>query len=234
MNLLDIKKCAYYFKKEYLEKFYTVTTFSGTSFILVAEKINFPHLMGISNNTYKSNGYKTAKKLYKDILKGVLISTAIVPNNIAITSKMYRKVLNFNESTDIIWHNAGPLAVNYNAALSTTHLQNVDILLIDLKKGYMMGWVDNTDVPISSEIKLKKYCISSWIDESGGTDRQKQKYMPSQDIDSLKSVLAFNSKSELVKEKKYKYTKNQKIDILKAIEANSSNLKIDNRNAGII
>ena len=231
MNITDIRKCANYFKSEYLEKFYIVTTFSGNSFILIGEKGNFPHLMGISHNTYKSNGYKNPSKLYSDIINGITITTAIIPNNIVPNSYMYNKAINFEKSTDIIWHNNGPLAINYNSSLSSTRLDNVDILLMDLTIGYMMGWVDNKDVQISSEIKLKKYCISSWIDESNGNDTRKQKYMPLQDIDLIKSVLAFNNKSELIKEKKYRYTRNQKIHILKAIEINRSNLKVDNRNA---
>jgi hypothetical protein len=231
MNILDIRKCANFFRVEYLEKFYIVTTYGGNSFILIGEKSNFPHLMGISKNTYKSNGYKNPAKLYTDIINDIAITKAIIPNNIAPNSYIYNKAINFDKSTDIFWHNEGPLAVNYNSSLSSTRLDNVDILLMDLKIGYMMGWVQNKDVQISSVIKLKKYCISSWIDESNGKDAKKQKYMPSQDIDIIKSVLAFNYKSELVREKKYTYEKNQKIDILKAIESNGSNLVIDNRNA---
>lgn len=231
MNIVDIQKCAKYFKNEYLEKFYIVTTFNGNSFILVAEKANFPHLMGIKNNTYKSNGYNKPAKLYTDILDGLQISTAIIPNNIVVNSKMYNKAINFNKSTDIIWRNNGPLAINYNSLLNPpSFLDNVDILLVNITSGYMMGWVDNKDVPISSEIKLKKYCICTWIDESSGDDKKKQKYMKLQDVDLIKSVLAFNSKSNLIKEKKYKYSRSQKIDILKAIAENKSNLWIDKRN----
>ena len=80
MNIVDIQKCAKYYKNEYLEKFYIVTTFNGNSFILVAEKSNFPHLMGIKNMIYKSNGYRNPAKLYTDILNGITIPTAITNN----------------------------------------------------------------------------------------------------------------------------------------------------------
>lgn len=230
MDKIDIKRCAEFFTKHYLEIFYIITTYNGNSFILVGEKANFPHLMGIEKNKYKSNGYSKPAKLYSDILNGQAISRAIIPNNIATNSKMYKKVLNFCKSTDIIWHNEGPLAINYNEAVSKTNLSSVSILLVDLNSGYMMGWIDNKDVIISQEIKLKKYCIASWIDESTGNQAQKEKYMPSQDIDLIKSVLAFDKNSELIKEKKYTYNRSQKINILKCIERNGSNLLVDTTN----
>ena len=68
---------------------------------LIGEKENFPHLMGISKSTYRSNGYRSPNTLYRDIIRGHAISTRIIPNNISSTSKMYRKVENFEHSTDI-------------------------------------------------------------------------------------------------------------------------------------
>lgn len=56
MNILNIQECADFFRKSYLKTFYLVTTYNGKSFILVGEKGNFPHLMGIQKNTYRSNG----------------------------------------------------------------------------------------------------------------------------------------------------------------------------------
>lgn len=230
MDINDIRVCAKYFEKTYLKTFYIVTTFNGKSFILIGEKNNFPHLMGINKNVYKSNGYRNPSKLYSDIIGNEEINRRIIPNNISSTSKMYKKASNFCNSDEIFWKNSGPLAINYNENLSTTKLSNVSIILVDIKSGYMIGWVDNADLQINAEIKLKKYCISSWIDESDGTDDQKVKYMPKQDVELIKSVLAFNENSQLIRQKTYKYNKAKKIEILKAIESQKSNLLLDKRN----
>lgn len=230
MNISDIQRCADFYKLNYLETFYIVTTFSGSGFILVAEKFNFPHLMGIEKNKYRSNGYKKPQKLYEDIINRASVSTRIIPNNIAPGSKMYKKVINFMSSTDIFWYNTGPLAINYNASLSSSLLNNVSIILVDIHSGYMTGWLENTDIKINSESTLKKYCICTWIDESTGTEQQKEKYMPLQNIDIIKSVLAFDKDSKLIKQKTYSYTRAQKKEILLSIERNNSNLLVDSVN----
>lgn len=52
MNISDIQRCADFFQEHYLKTFYLVITYDGKSFILIGEKTNFPHLMGIQNRTY--------------------------------------------------------------------------------------------------------------------------------------------------------------------------------------
>ena len=47
MNISDIQRCADFFQEHYLKTFYLVITYDGKSFILIGEKTNFPHLMGI-------------------------------------------------------------------------------------------------------------------------------------------------------------------------------------------
>lgn len=230
MNINDIQQCAHYYQKNYLETFYIVSTYNGKSFILIGEKQNFPHLVGIAKPVYRSNGYRTPYALYRDIMAGKSISTKIIPNKIAITSKMYKKVLNFTQSTDVFWNNKGPLAVNYNETLSSTKLSNVDILLSDFESGYMLGWKCNTSIPINAEICLKKYCISTWIDESAGKQQQKVKYAPNQDIDIIRYVFAFDKDSDLIKQKEYRYSVEEKKEILKIIEKNNSNLLVDSNN----
>lgn len=69
MNITDIRACAGFYQKNYLETFYLVVTYYGKSFILIGEKSNFPHLMGIQQNTYRSNGYNSPKILFRDILQ---------------------------------------------------------------------------------------------------------------------------------------------------------------------
>lgn len=61
---------------------------------------------------------------------------------------MYKKALNFNKSTDIFWKNTGPLTINYIPTLSSTKLNNVDVLLTDINTGYMLGWVSNNKIPV--------------------------------------------------------------------------------------
>lgn len=231
MNITDIQACADFFQDNYLNTYYFVITYNGNSFILIGEKANFPHLMGIQKNTYRSNGYNKPQYLFNDIIARNSISTAIVPNNIATTSKMYKKVQNFMKSTDIFWKNSGPLTINYNSALSRTRLDNVDVLLTDINTGYMLGWVSNNRIAVNANINMEKYCISTWIDESNGTQRGKEKYMPEQDVELIRFVFALDKNSKLIKKKEYTYDRAQKKSILESCARNNSNLLIDTINA---
>ena len=228
MNITDIRNCAEYFKQTYLEKYYILTTYSGKCFILVGSKNNFAHLMGIKKQTYISNGYSTANKLFNDIISGATITPRIIPNRISQTSKMYKKCLNFCRSDSLFWTNMGPISINYDPANSSNHLDHVSILISDTQTGYTMGWVDDSDIVINSESKLKKYCIATWIDESGNSTTQKEKYMPNQNIDLLKSILALDKNSILIREKTYTYSYAQRKDLLLSIERNNCNLLVDN------
>mgnify|MGYP007030248758 CR=1 FL=1 len=66
MNIKDIQKCADFFLENYLKTFYLVITYNSKSFILVGEKGNFPHLMGIPRHTYRSNGYNKPHFLFNE------------------------------------------------------------------------------------------------------------------------------------------------------------------------
>ena len=68
MNITDIQQCADFYQTNFIETFYFIITYSGKSFILIGEKENFPHLMGIRKNVYRSNGYRNPRTLYNDIL----------------------------------------------------------------------------------------------------------------------------------------------------------------------
>ncbi len=231
MNITHIQTCADFFQKNYLKTFYFVITYNGNSFILIGEKANFPHLMGIQNSTYRSNGYNRPQSLFNDIIGRNPVSTAIIPNNIAPTSKMYKKAQNFMKSTDIFWKNSGPLTINYNPTLSSTKLNNVDVLLTDINTGYMLGWVSNNRIAINANINMEKYCICTWIDESNGTQQGKEKYMPGQDVELIRFVFALDENSKLIKKKEYTYDRTQKKSILESCVRNSSNLLIDTMNA---
>jgi len=54
--------------------------------------------------------------------------------------------------------------------------------------------------------------------------------MPSQSIEIIKNVLAFDKNSKLVNQKTYSYSSDQKREILLSIERNGSNLMLDNKN----
>lgn len=231
MNITDIQLCADFFQENYLRTFYLVITYNGSSFILIGEKANFPHLMGIQNNTYRSNGYNRPQQLFHDIIGRNPISRAIIPNHIATTSKMYKKALNFTKSTDIFWKNSGPITINYNPVLSNTKLNNVDVLLTDINTGYMLGWVSNNKISVNANINMEKYCICTWIDESSGTQQGKEKYMPGQDVELIRFVFALDENSKLIRKKEYSYDHLQKKGILKSCARNSSNLLVDTMNA---
>lgn len=230
MNAMNIQENAQFYQENFLEKFYLLTTYFGRSFILIGERENFPHLMGIGKNIYRSNGYRNPRTLFKDILSGKNISDRIIPNSISVTSKMYKKAVHFKDSINILWNNDGPLTINYNSSLSSSKLNNVDVMLTDIKKGYMLGWTKNADIPVNAEIKLSKYCISTWIDESNGERKGKEKYLPEQNVELIRNVFAFNNFSELIRQKEYKYSYEEKKDILQTIERNEANLLLDHKN----
>lgn len=230
MNIIDIQKCANYYKKQFVEQFYIITTYSDSSFILVAEKTNFPHLMGIPQKIYRSNGYAKAHWLYEDILAGKSIKEKIIPKNIAPKSKIYNKVLHFCDSTDIIWNNKCPLIVNYDPTKSSSKLDNVDKLLLDIDSGFMLGCLANKLITVTSDISLSRYCISSWIDEKGNATKNKEKYMPNQDVELVHTVIACNAVSDFVWQREYKNQKDVKEHILRAISRNNANLLINKRN----
>ena len=230
MNITDIRQCAEYYRDNYLKTIYIIITYAGKSFILIGEKKNFAHLMGIQQNIYRSNGYSNANALFNDIINHNPINTSIIPTTISTTSKMYKKILNFQNSTDIFWKNLGPITINYNPSLSNSRLSNVDVLLTDISSGYMLGWVSNAKMPVNAYINLEKHCVCSWIDESSGAVQQKEKYMPGQDVELIRYVFALDENSHLLKKKEYTYNHNEKLIIMDSCERNNCNLLIDNMN----
>lgn len=193
MNITEIQQCADFFRHNYLQTFYLLITYNGKSFILIGEKSNFPHLMGIPKNTYKSHGYNNPRTLFNDI---------------------------FNRNS-----------IHYQPIFSKTKLNNVDVLLTDIMAGYMLGWVFHTRIPVNKDINIEKYCICTWIDESGGTVQGKEKYMPGQDVELIRYIFSFDSNSKLKSKKEYSYDYEQKKSILYSCERNNSNLLIDHINS---
>lgn len=207
MNIIDIQACADFFQENYLKTFYLVITYNGNSFMLIGEKSNFPHLMGIQSNTYKSHGYNRPQYLFNDIIDRNPVST------------------------DIFWKNSGPLTINFNPALSSTRLKNVDVLLTDINTGYILGWVSNNKIAVNANINMEKYCICTWIDESSGNQQGKEKYMPGQDVELIRFVFALDENSKLIRKKEYTYDRAQKKSILNSCARNNSNLLVDTMNA---
>lgn len=226
MDIRDIQYCAGYYQSNYLETFYMVSTYNERSFLLVGEKENFPHLMGIAKSLYNANGYRSSKTLYTDILAHKQVSPNIIPIKISSTSKMYKKAINFLHSMNVFWKNQGPLAINYDIS-RVNRIFNADLLISDIKSGYMLGWAINSNVPINAEIKLRKYCACSWIDESNGSTQGKEKYLLSQDVELIRHIFAFDKQSNLIKHKEYKYDSHLKKDILLALKRNNANLIVN-------
>lgn len=57
---------------------------------------------------------------------------------------------------------------------------------------YMLGWVSNNKIAVNANINIEKYCICTWIDESAGTQQQKEKYMPGQNVELIRFVFALD------------------------------------------
>ena len=131
----------------------------------------------------------------------------------------------------IFWKNSGPLTINYNPTLSSTKLNNVDVLLTDINTGYMLGWVSNNKIAVNANINMEKYCICTWIDESAGTQQSKEKYMPGQDVELIRFVFALDENSKLIRKKEYTYNRSQKKAILESCARNNSDLLVDTINA---
>ena len=74
---------------------------------------------------------------------------------------------------------------------------------------------------------MEKYCICTWIDESTGSQRSKEKYMPNQDVELIRFVFALDKNSKLIQKKEYTYDRSQKKAILESCARNDSNLLLD-------
>lgn len=231
MNITDIQLCADHFYNEYLRTFYLITTYNNKSFILIGEKSNFPHLMGIGKATYRSHGYARPAHLFNAIISRQNIARPIIPPSISPTSKMYKKAIHFTDNSSIFWNNTYPIVIYFDASRSASMLNNVDIILSDMDSGYMLGWVSNKKVPISENISIEKYCICTWIDEHGSSLTRKERYLPSQNVELIRYVFSFDSDSKLKKKKEYAYSNIQKRELLSICERNRCNLLLDRNNS---
>lgn len=230
MNISDIQKCARFYKDNFVNQFYIVTTYNDNTFIVVGERKNFPHLIGIPHNKLISNGYPKSAKFYADILEGKAMPLKLVPNDITEGSKMYVKIHNFEKSRSVLSKNHLPIVINYDATRVNRKLNSVDKLIIDPESGFMLGCIENTTVNITSDIHLKKYCISSWMDENGSSQNLREKYVYNQDIEVIKTVLTLGAETNQTEPlKNYSINSKEKEKIINILNRCNANLLVNKR-----
>lgn len=230
MNINDIYKCAKYYKDNYINQFYIVTTYNDNTFIVVGEKKNFPHLMGIPHNKLLSNGYPKAAKFYTDAINNADITPRLIPRDITKGSKMYIKALHFEKSQTVLRKNHLPVVINYDPAKTNRKLNSVDKLILDPISGFMLGCIENTMINITNDIKLKKYCISTWMDEYGSKESLKEKYIYNQDIEVIKTVLTLGTEANQTEPlKSYPINSKEKEKIIEILNRCNANLLVNKR-----
>lgn len=230
MNINDVQKCARYYLDNFIKQFYIVTTYNDNTFIVVGERKNFPHLMGIPHKKLLSNGYPKSSRFYADVLENKQITTKIIPNDITVNSKMYCKIQNFERSRDVLSKNHLPIVINYDASKTNRNLNSVDKLIVDPKSGYMLGCIENTNVSVTNDIHLKKYCISSWMDEYDGKENLKEKYIYNQDVEIIKTVLTLGAETNQTEPlKNYPINIKEKNDIVDILTRCNANLLVNKR-----
>lgn len=230
MNINDIYRCARYYRDNYINQFYIVTTYNDNTFIVVGEKKNFPHLMGIPHNKLISNGYPKSAKFYADILNNVPITTRLIPKNITINSKMYIKAFNFDKSQSVLRKSHLPIVINYDASKTDRKLNSVDKLIVDPVSGFMLGCIENTMINITNDIRLKKYCISTWMDEHESEEKLREKYIYNQDIEVIKTVLTLGTEANQIEPlKSYQINNKEKKKIIEILNRCNANLLVNKR-----
>lgn len=230
MNSNDIYKCARYYRDNYINQFYIVTTYNDNTFIVVGEKKNFPHLMGIPHKKLLSNGYPKSAKFYTNVLNNVSVTTRLIPLDITKGSKMYIKALNFEKSQSVLTKNHLPIVINYDASRTNRNLNSVDKLIVDPVSGFMLGCIENTMVDITSDIKMRKYCISTWMDENGSDKKLKEKYIYNQDIEVIKTVLTLGTEANQIEPlKSYPINSKEKEKIIEILNRCNANLLVNKR-----
>lgn len=230
MNINDVQKCARYYRDNFINQFYIVTTYNDNTFIVVGERKNFPHLVGVPRDKLKSNRYPKSARFYADMLDNKAVTTNLVPNDITRNSKMYGKILNFEKSREVLSKNHLPIVINYDATKTNRKLNSVDKLIVDPINGYMLGCIENTSVSVTNDIHLKKYCISSWMDENGSKESLREKYIYNQDIEIIKTVLTLGAETNQTEPlKNYPINSKEKNDIIEILGRCNANLQVNKR-----
>lgn len=222
LGITDVQNCANFFQKEYIDKIYKIETLNQNTFWLSSEKSNFPHLIGIKRNTFQRI-YSKAEDLFDDIIKGNTIDRRIIPTSIQPSSLKGKKILNFNKSI-LLFKSPETLCIQYNPSKNTLKLNNVTILLSNFQNGYSMGWTFNRIDNILNVEHAHVFCPSSWIDESGGTLQDKEKYYNTQESELLKKITIYDKYGTIIETIIPKYTISRIKSILLVLERNNINL----------
>lgn len=219
LHISDAHNCAIYYKREFVDKYYKVTTMTNMIFLLKAEGKQFPHLIGIKKTNYQRNRM-TANDVYQEMLLSTpTLPPDVIRNNINESSKKGKKIKNFLNFEESFFENMNTICVFYNESLSTTKLSHVDYLFSNYLEGYSSGWIydvmDGCCRPVT------------WIDESNGTQTDKEKYYQYQVVDLIDKVEIFDTYSnELLDTFKCKRTIKEYLDLFDILTRNHMTLKI--------
>ncbi len=143
---------------------------------------------------------------------------------------MYIKAFNFDKSQNVLRKNHLPIVINYNPSKANRKLNSVDKLIVDPISGFMLGCIENTMVNITNDIRLKKYCISTWMDENGSEERLKEKYIYNQDIEVIKTVLTLGTEANQTEPlKSYQINNKEKKKIIEILDRCNANLLVNKR-----
>lgn len=191
LSIENAKECAKHFKMNFIERTYIIHTLNNREIVLKSEPKQFPHLIGINKSNYTKYGYK-GKDIFRLLIsKDGYLPKNIIPNRIDIKSKKGRKILNFINMNSDLFSSPYTLCIIYNPEKNHYKLNNVNYLFTNFKSGFSSGWIYN---------KSKKSCEStSWIDESNGNWKQKQKYYNAQTIELIDSVEIYDLNNKLLK-----------------------------------
>lgn len=185
LNIQDAQNCAQHFKDNFIDKYYIITTSSGNELVLKAEEKQFPHLIGITRQSYVKH-HLTAKAVYDELLSSnPVLPSSIIGKKIKKLSKKGIKIKNFQQMNNSLLRDRNTLCIAYNEVLSILKLSNIDYLFSNYKTGFSSGWVlDSND----------NYCKPvSWIDESNSDKVGKEKYYLNQTFELVEKIEVYDS-----------------------------------------
>lgn len=222
LGISDAMRCASLYKREFIDKYYIITTNAGRTLKLVGKDRHFCHLIGIDKRECQLNHKSTTYYFNQLLTETPIIPNNVLPSNIRENSKKGRKMKNFDKLCDKLFKDAKTLCILYNSSLSSSHLNNVDYLFSNFVSGYSSGW--KMDANTGEVVPI------TWIDESSGTLVDKEKYYNNQAIELIKLVEVYDSNRNL-KIKKIKCKRNiiDYIKIFRTMKRNNMVLKISNK-----
>ena len=190
LSILDARNCAIHYKTEFIDKYYIVVTNTNKRIVLKAEPKQFPHLIGIRKRDYVSNRM-TGEDVYNLLINPhSSVPATIIPNSIAESSKRGRKIKNFTKLDNMLFKSSSTLCIVYNPVLNNLKLNNVTYLFSDYLNGFSSGWIYNA---------ITNNCQpTTWIDESEGKPKAKQKYYQKQNVELVKSIETYDSTGKLL------------------------------------